>query len=169
MEQWREELQQNELYHFGIMGMKWGVRRYQNPDGSLTAAGRSRYGSGGPARSGVSKKRTSGMAKALTSKKKGPKEDISKLTDQELRTKINRIQMERQYKQLSSPNNTRTKVNKTLKKIGNAAIMSVGTGLAIKYLTGGTNVAESGAKAVARALNSKATDAYFRKLARRMW
>lgn len=29
-----------ELYHHGILGQKWGVRRYQNPDGSLTAAGK---------------------------------------------------------------------------------------------------------------------------------
>lgn len=37
------------MEHSGIKGMHWGIRRYQNPDGSLTPAGRSRYGVG-PAR-----------------------------------------------------------------------------------------------------------------------
>lgn len=33
----------NALYHHGVKGMKWGVRRYQNADGTLTNAGKTRY------------------------------------------------------------------------------------------------------------------------------
>lgn len=33
----------NYLSHFGILGMKWGIRRYQNKDGTLTEAGKKRY------------------------------------------------------------------------------------------------------------------------------
>ena len=37
----------DEIYHHGIPGQKWGVRRFQNPDGSLTSEGRKRYSKGG--------------------------------------------------------------------------------------------------------------------------
>lgn len=36
----------NYLEHHGIRGMKWGVRRFQNADGSYTSAGKGRYGVG---------------------------------------------------------------------------------------------------------------------------
>ena len=34
----------SKLYHSGVKGMKWGIRRYQNADGTLTEEGRARYG-----------------------------------------------------------------------------------------------------------------------------
>ena len=40
---WDGTVESTELYHHGIKGQKWGVRRYQNPDGSLTAAGQRHY------------------------------------------------------------------------------------------------------------------------------
>lgn len=49
-------IKEDELYHHGIKGQKWGVRRFQNPDGTLTSAGRKRYMEANPNDSAVTKR-----------------------------------------------------------------------------------------------------------------
>lgn len=68
---------ENELQHWGIFGMKWGVRNYQNPDGTLTPAGRERYGVG-PAR----------KTRKLT---------VHDIPDEELKNMTNRLFTEGKY------------------------------------------------------------------------
>lgn len=84
----------NELYHHGIKGQKWGIRRFQNPDGSLTSAGKKRYGSsesfGARLRNSFAKRRQASAAK------KAP------MSDEDLKKAINRMQMEKTYNQLMS-------------------------------------------------------------------
>lgn len=85
-----------ELYHWGIKGMKWGVRRFQNTDGSLTPAGKKRYSEEG----GEGGKKPDYAPKA-------PKKSAGDYTDDELRAQINRMQMEKQYRDLAGQTNVR--------------------------------------------------------------
>lgn len=52
MNDYREYSKYTEIYHHGIKGQRWGIRRYQNSDGSLTSAGRSHYDLGSPIKDG---------------------------------------------------------------------------------------------------------------------
>lgn len=85
---------EDSLMHYGILGMKWGIRRFQNKDGSLTAAGRKRYGDDIP--DGNKSSDNSSDSTPRT-----PAKSASEMTDQELNQALNRLRMEQQYNELT--------------------------------------------------------------------
>ncbi len=91
-------MEYNYLYHHGAKGMKWGVRRYQNKDGSLTPAGKKRYSSG------LSKRKSEDDYHA-DYKKAHDKKSVKNMSDQELRERNTRLQMEQQYASLTKKKN----------------------------------------------------------------
>lgn len=82
------EYYDTSLYHYGTVGMKWGVRHYQKKDGTLTAAG-----------------------------KKREKAESEPMTDDELTSQVRRMNLENQYKKLSKENEPVSKIEKTKKVV----------------------------------------------------
>lgn len=122
----------DELVHAGIKGMRWGVRRYQNEDGTLTEAGKKRYARDTKDLSEKKKakyeanpdkwvnedigasRRLADESANLTNKLKNANEsamrnrpkmkmDLSSMTDQQMRNEINRALLEKQYNDMFAP------------------------------------------------------------------
>lgn len=166
----------NELMHWGVKGQRWGVRRYQNKDGSLTPAGKKRYDrdiqennakkkdnriiiDGPDAKRwvkediGRSKKvvdSVSDMNKELKNIERNiptrmtrKKMDLSNMSDKELRDRINRANLERQYADIfaepAKMSRGRDFVKSTLETTGSVLAVgasALGIALAIKELKG---------------------------------
>lgn len=79
------------IAHFGIKGQKWGQRRYQNKDGSLTPEGKKRY------------------SEDYQSMREIRSKPVSSMTNKELESAIRRMNLERQYRDLSRSERDRGK------------------------------------------------------------
>lgn len=130
----------NELYHHGIKGQKWGVRRYQNSDGSLTPRGKKKYGTRENFERHMSKKMFKRSSHKLSSaEKRKPVKSAKDMTDDELRSRINRLQMEKQYldlnKQISSLTPKKvSKGEKFIKSVGKDVLAPAAKNIGKQYL-----------------------------------
>ena len=105
------------LMHYGIKGQQWGIRRFQNEDGSLTEEGKARYNDNRP--------------ESETWKKS----DAEHLSDEELRRRNNRLQQERQYKDLTTSQVERERAQRR-KDIINKVLIGTAVSLAAVAMRG---------------------------------
>ena len=146
----------NNLQHHGIKGQKWGVRRFQNKDGSLTVKGRQRYSTEVMVESkklldtaneavGKGKNISNEIGKVAQKEfdkkyNKEIKRSLSEMSDAELRNIVNRLNMEERYMQVMqsrAPKLGKNKVDEILDYAGGAlaiASSALGIILAIKEL-----------------------------------
>jgi hypothetical protein len=105
----------NELYHHGIKGQKWGVRRYQNADGTLTSEGKKRYDD---------------SDSGNTSTKRTTNKDRKNMSDEQLKSRISRLKLEKELKNLEKDTIDDGKAYATdiLKEIGKKTVTTAVTG-----------------------------------------
>lgn len=135
----------NYLNHSGVKGMQWGKRRYQNLDGSLTEEGKIHYGRSGnknnnPEDKRFNQRKNLGEAAANASRsaadiarnfsKKTPKNSPARsMSDKELRDTINRLNLERQYDQLTGADTRKGAVAAEKILTTTASVVSISVGV----------------------------------------
>lgn len=117
-----------DLFHYGTKGMKRGVRRYQNKDGSLTDEGYEHYGRNKPTKKRkksfldpIKKRKSSGKKKVMdeATVKKG-KEKWKKMSDEKLREATSRTNLENDYLKARKTQKDLTTRKKEEKKMSEA-------------------------------------------------
>lgn len=121
-------MENNSLSHYGIRGMRWGVRRYQNSDGTYTFIGKKR------------KHQETAHEDYINAHSK---KSVKSMSNAELKARNNRLQMEQQYANLTKKTSSGKKAVQmfikgagllsgamaaygTYKKVGNQALDSIG-------------------------------------------
>lgn len=95
-------MENKELTHWGIKGMKWGIRRFQNKDGSLTAAGKKRRKEDDDKKEETVEERRSRLLKSTNAKELYENRHL--LTTAELNERLNRMDTERRLSEVAARN-----------------------------------------------------------------